>query len=101
MQPAATGWAKVMREALRRAPAEEAVRLAWPIICGAKVAARTRPLVFVGGLLQVEVPDHAWRHQLQELEHRYLSEFAQLLGSGTVECIEFVLPKQNRVTETP
>ena len=91
MQLTAPGWEKVLGEALRRAPADEAARLAWPLVCGGKVAQRTRPLAFAGGVLRVGVPDQTWRAQLAELEHRYLNEFARVLGNETVEQIEFVV----------
>ena len=80
-----------MGQVLRRAPASEAARLAWPLVCGGTVAKRTRPLAFMGGVLRVGVPDQTWRAQLTELEHRYIQEFARVLGNPTVEQIEFVV----------
>ena len=90
MQPAGSALPEVLGELLRAVPSDEAVRLAWPLVCGAKVAARTLPLEFSGGVLRVGVPDRAWCGQLAELELRYRQEFARLLGSEIVRQIVFV-----------
>jgi hypothetical protein len=92
MQRARTGLQEVMKEALRRAPAEEAPLLAWPVVCGAAIAAKTRALSFVEGRLQVEVPDSGWRGELQHFVPQYLAGLNNMLGKR-VERIEFVLPE--------
>jgi predicted nucleic acid-binding Zn ribbon protein len=89
MQSAGSALSEVLAELLRVAPTEEAIRLAWPVVCGSKVAARTLPVEFAGGVLRVQVPDRAWCAQLSDLEQRYRQEFARLLGSDTVRQIEF------------
>lgn len=91
MQRAGTGLTKIMGEVLRRAPKHEAPLLAWPLVCGTKVAGRTRPVSFSGGVLVVEVPDKTWRAELSELAPHYVQEFAKVLGSSAVEAIEFVV----------
>ncbi len=93
MQHAVSGLAKIFTDLLRDAPPEEAVRLAWPVVCGAQVAARARPVDFSRGLLRVEVPDKTWRAQLVELERRYVGELCELLGKDAVKRIEFVVSK--------
>jgi ribosomal 50S subunit-associated protein YjgA (DUF615 family) len=90
MQPAGGELAKIMRELVRRAPAQDAPVMAWPAVCGQAVAARTRALQFAGGRLRVEVPDAVWRAQLAELESRYRGQFKLLLGREQVRQIEFV-----------
>jgi predicted nucleic acid-binding Zn ribbon protein len=80
MEPVRTGLRNIMTELLRARPAEEAVVLAWPLVCGKEVASRTRALSFADGVLSVEVPDAPWRTQLLAFATRYLSGFQELLG---------------------
>ncbi len=91
MEPAGTGLAQVVAELLRGTSPEDAPVFAWPVICGSAVAARTRPLLFAGGVLRVGVPDQGWVTQLSELENRYVQQFNQLLGAGRVRRIEFIV----------
>lgn len=91
MERAGTGLTRIMGDVLRRAPKQEAPLLAWPLICGSKVAERTRAVTFSGGVLVVEVPDKIWRAQLIELATQYVGEFRRVLGRDTVEAIEFVI----------
>ena len=81
---------KIFAETLRRGDGDQAPILAWPLACGSKVADRTRALSFAGGVLAVEVPDTAWRYQLQSLTPRYLAALNQLSGQQ-VRDIAFVL----------
>jgi hypothetical protein len=78
-----------MADLLRAQPAEEAAVLAWPLVCGREVAARTRAVAFAEGKLTVEVADPAWRRQLASFDSRYLAGFADLLGPMVRE-IRFV-----------
>jgi predicted nucleic acid-binding Zn ribbon protein len=80
MEPIRTGLRSIMRDLMRSQPPEEAVILAWPIVCGKDVAARTNPTTFTEGSLTVEVADAAWRTQLISLAPRYVAAFAELLG---------------------
>jgi hypothetical protein len=88
MEPVRTGLRNIMSELLRARPAEEAVVLAWPLVCGKEVAARTRPLSFSEGNLIVEVADTAWRNQLQSFVSRYISGYEGLLGQ-VVRTVQF------------
>src|SRR5437588_11920789 len=81
---------QVALDLVRSAPPEEAPLLAWPLVCGARTAGRTRAVAFTAGVLRVEVPDATWRAQLGDLAPRYLSTLRQLLP-GCVTRIEFVL----------
>jgi hypothetical protein len=92
MERVGTGLAKIARELLRGAPAQEAPLLAWPLACGTAVAARTRAVAFVHGGLRVEVLDAAWQPQLADLAPQYVASLCQLLGNDQVRHIEFVLP---------
>lgn len=89
MEPARTGLRNIMSELLRARPAEEAVVLAWPMVCGQEVASRTRALSFSEGCLTVEVQDAAWRDQLFAFTSRYTSGYNDLLGP-LVQSIKFL-----------
>ena len=80
MEHARTGLRNIMSELLRARPAEEAVVLAWPLVCGQEVASRTRAVSFSEGCLTVEVQDQAWRDQLFSFAARYTSGYNDLLG---------------------
>lgn len=90
LQPPAAGLERVVTRSLRKAPAGEGPLLAWPVACGSAVAARTRALEFVGGVLRVEVPDAGWRRELQSLAPRYLAALNRYLGDCVMR-IEFVV----------
>ena len=90
MERARDGLQKIVVDAIRRAPAEEAPLLGWPLACGAAVAARTRALAYAEGVLRVEVPDAAWRNELLALIPRYLATLNQF---AKVKRIEFVTAK--------
>jgi predicted nucleic acid-binding Zn ribbon protein len=89
MEPVRTGLRRIAGELLRNRPAEEAVTLCWPLVCGKDVAARTHPVSFVDGRFSVEVPDAAWRTQLISFAPRYVAAFAELLGP-VVQEVRFV-----------
>src|SRR5215475_11597918 len=95
MEAVRTGLRQIMSNLLRTRPAEEAVLLAWPLVCGKEVAARSQAVAFSDEILAVEVPDATWRNQLQSFASRYLSEYEGLLGP-VVRKIEFKL-KQSMV----
>ena len=90
MQPARATLKKIFAAALRQAGPEQAPLLAWPLACGATVADKTSPLDYADGVLTVEVPDEAWRRQLQELCPQYLSAINQT-SPKPVSAIRFVL----------
>ncbi len=73
------------------APEQEATMLAWRAVCGANVASRTRAVEFRRGVLWVEVPDKAWRTELNGLSAQYRAALSQLLRRE-VRDIQFVLP---------
>ena len=93
MRPAGEGLRKIVLEALRQAPPEETPLVAWPLVCGATVAGRTRAVEFAAGVLRIEVPDAAWREELAALIADYLARFAQVPGAA-VERIEFVVARR-------
>ena len=80
MEPVRAGLRQIMSDLLRTRPAEEAVLLAWPLVCGKEVATRTKAVSFADGALTVEVSDVSWRNQLQSFVPKYLSGYEGLLG---------------------
>jgi hypothetical protein len=88
MEPVRTGLRHIMQDLLRTRPAEEAVILAWPLVCGKEVASRTQAVSFADGLLTVAVSDVSWRNQLQSFAPRYLSAYEGLLGA-IVKNVQF------------
>jgi len=95
MEPVRTGLRQIMNDLLRARPAEEAVLLAWPLVCGREVAGRAEATSFSDGVLTVEVADVAWRNQLQQFAGRYVSGYQSLLGP-IVESVQFKV-KQSAV----
>lgn len=88
MQSAREGLLKIVADALRRAPADQAPLLAWPLVCGVKVAERTQATGFKDGVLNVAVPDETWRSQLQSMAPQYLLGLERMIGKH-VERVEF------------
>ncbi len=90
MQAARGTLRKIFAEALRREAGDSAPVLAWPLACGSKVADKTTALSYRDGVLVVEVPDAAWRYQLQSLTHQYVAALNQI-SANKVQSIKFVL----------
>jgi hypothetical protein len=80
MEPIRSDLRNIMSEILRAQPPEEAVVLAWPLVCGSEVAARSRAVSFADGKLTVEVQNANWRSQLSSFGPRYVAVFAELMG---------------------
>jgi predicted nucleic acid-binding Zn ribbon protein len=89
MEPIRTGLRRVMYDLLANQPEQEAVALAWPLVCGKDVAARTRVVSLAEGTLTVEVPDAAWRAQLAAFRSQYVKGYAELMGP-VVKEVKFV-----------
>jgi hypothetical protein len=90
MEHAAAGLEKIVTHALRRAPANDAPLLAWPLACGHAVGERTRAMDFANGILRVEVPDASWRAELKALAPQYVAVINRYV-SESVTRIEFVI----------
>jgi hypothetical protein len=88
MEAVRTGLRQIMQDLLRTRPTEEAVILAWPLVCGKDVAARTQASSFSEGILTVAVSDSTWRSQLQSFTPRYISGYEGLLGP-VVKTVRF------------
>ena len=81
---------KLLAGILNRFPAEQVPLEAWPFVCGKQVSRRTQAVSFADGILRVEVPDAAWRAQLQDLSASYLAGLNRY-SPTPVEKIEFIL----------
>ena len=90
MQQAGAGFEKIIVNSLRRVPPADAPVLAWPLVCGSRVAERTQALDFSRAVLRVEVPDIGWKREMQNLAPRYLAALNRYAGEK-VERIEFVI----------
>lgn len=93
LEPARIGYHRIVADILRRAPAEDAARIAWQLVVGSQVAQRTSALGLEEGVLRVRVPDAAWRSQLADFAPQYLVRLEAMLGAK-VHRIEFVLPEK-------
>ena len=78
MQNARSTLKKIFAEKVCSKAGDEAPLLAWPVVCGAAVAEKTRALSFVDGILVVAVPDVVWRNQLQQMYPQYLAGLNQV-----------------------
>ena len=86
-----SGLHKIAADLLAKLPLDEAVIAAWPLVCGASVAKRTRALGVSAGKLRIEVPDAGWRGQLSDFSARYATTINAIVRNQVVERIEYVL----------
>jgi predicted nucleic acid-binding Zn ribbon protein len=95
MQHARTTLRKIFAEKVCEQAGAEAPLLAWPVVCGAAVADKTRALSFQDGELVIAVPDSAWRSQLQGMSGQYLAGLVQVAGKQD-KSISFVVASQSK-----
>lgn len=100
MEQVGAGLEKIVAGSLRRSPAGQGPVLAWALACGQAVAARTRAVAFAQGVLQVEVPDPAWRTELQALAPQYLAVINRYVAES-VKRVEFVVVGKELVRQYP
>jgi len=93
MQHAGATLKKIFRDAIGR-EGSDAPLLAWPLACGARIAARTSAVGFAQGVLTVAVPDRTWQQQLQSLSPQYLAALNQVTPEP-VQQIHFVLNRES------
>jgi hypothetical protein len=99
MEPARAALIKVLADILRRAPAEDAALVAWRLVCGPKVEARTTALDFRAGVLRVRVPDATWKNNLEPFAAEYLKSLNTYLTTK-VSRITFVLAAEEKNHES-
>ncbi len=90
METASGTLKRIVMDAVRRVPPDQAPIVAWPFACGTRVAEKTRPVEFKNGVLKVEVPDFRWHSQLVDMSRQYVSMLREYSGQD-VKKIEFVV----------
>lgn len=75
---------------LRGASEEDRVLLAWPLVCGAHIAERSKAVAFQDGTLFVEVPDRSYQAELAGYLPHYLNQISAA-SQQQVSSIRFVL----------
>ena len=80
---------KIYGKAAQQVAGEQAPVIAWPLVCGSKVAQRTVALGCVNGELAVRVPDKVWRNELQCFQDSYVAALNQV-SRHPVKSIRFV-----------
>lgn len=88
MERATSGLKKIVLDAIRQQPPDQAALLAWPVIVGRAVAAQTKALEFTDGVLRVEVPDKNWRAELSAFAGQYIAAYRPV---AKVNSIDFVI----------
>ena len=100
LEQAGSDLEKIVARSLRQAPPAQAPLMAWPVVCGAAVAERTRAVSFLDGVLRVAVADTGWKFELQGLAPRYLAS----INRYTIEAvrrIEFVVVHAEDLEQSP
>ena len=80
MQSARQDLESLAARVLKDAAPEEAVVLAWPLVCGSAVAERAKAIAFEDGTLRVIVPDRGWQMQLEAFSAQYTDRLSRLAG---------------------
>jgi predicted nucleic acid-binding Zn ribbon protein len=93
MRHAGSTLKKIFADALHRDGGDDAPVLAWPLVCGSKVAGMTSALGYADGVLTVEVPDTTWQQQLYIFNAQYLAALKQM-SAQPVNAIKFVVKNQ-------
>ncbi len=88
MERATSGLKKIVLDAIRQAPRDQAPLLAWPVIVGRAVASQTKALEFANGVLRIEVPDKNWRSELSAFVGQYIAAYRPV---AKVDSIDFVI----------
>ena len=91
MQAARRDLKSLAARVFKDAPTEEAVLLAWPLVCGSAVAERTRAVDFQDGVLRIEVSDRGWQSQLEAFSSHYRHKISELLNVN-VSRISYEIP---------
>ncbi len=94
MQHARATLNKIAGDIVRREGSEGPL-LAWPVVCGGKVARCTSALRFADGVLTIAVPDEGWRQQLQSFVPQYLAALNRMVQEP-VSRIEFRTVRRGR-----
>jgi hypothetical protein len=89
MEEIASGLQKVKATLLRSCDSKDAPVLAWPMVCGSRVAERTHVSGFENASLTIVVPDKGWRAELADLAPRYLAALNRI-SPLKIETLVFI-----------
>ena len=82
MQSARQNLQALAARVFKDATPQEAVVLAWSLVCGSAVAQRSEALSFENGTLRVRVPDRSWQSQLEAFSAQYVEKLSRLTGAS-------------------
>lgn len=94
MESARRDLGKLAAHVLSGTDPEEAVVLAWPLVCGSAVAQRTKATSFQDGTLSVLVPDNGWKSQLEDFSKQYVDGLSRLTRTQVLR-IRYEVPGTN------
>jgi hypothetical protein len=100
MQDLTTSLLQTKSTLLRACAPADAPALAWPMVCGSRVAERTKPAAFESGVLTIIVPDKAWRSELSDLAPRYVAELNKI-SPVQIKLLLFITPEQAKQDSQP
>ncbi len=84
---------EILKGALRRfARPEDAldwIQAVWPVVLGARLAARARPTAWHNGALDVTAASAAWRKELEEMAETLRAELNRAWGGQLVRRLRF------------
>ena len=69
---------------------EETLRLLWPMVVGAELAANTRLLSIRQNRLRIAVPDQTWRRTLGAMERAILDAVHRVCGEDVGRAVDLV-----------
>ena len=72
MEDISSGLQQIKASLLRGCDPKDAPAIAWPMVCGSRVAEKTQVSAFENASLTIVVPDKGWRSELADLAPRYL-----------------------------
>ncbi len=93
MQPVRDFLRDHLASALNAHSADERISAAWPVVCGAAIAQRTRVLSCVDGIVEIAVPDGAWLRQMLSLREKLLRELPTACGIALTDILFKVRPE--------
>ncbi len=82
MNPISQALDLVKSRLLEGVPAEQAPLIAWPYVCGQRVAQNARAVRYEEQILTVVVADEGWRRELTGMAASYLARLNQVLPEG-------------------
>ncbi|MGA8073938.1 MAG: DUF721 domain-containing protein [Candidatus Acidiferrales bacterium] len=89
MKPIAEILGPALRRAGRRGSAMSWLAGAWPVIVGAKLGERTRPLRLAEGVLDVTVKGKEWRAELEGVAAEFAGRVNAAWGGSLVSQVRF------------